>query len=243
MAAKKLTIREIEKQYEFIKDMHKKHLSAIGVKLPSLKRGKQLSLNALVLVYLSLDYPNTRVVTKEELTEFVRQYFPNINDVQQGRHLGAQAGFYIAAGGRDDFEQLSRGTYKLVTLERPYPGFTKERRQNTISDWDSIKQEYQYRCATCGSKEGEANFMWPNAITKLQKAHMDPQLELSSDNVIPQCQKCNQADRNRWVYDKKGRVIKLADASVIKACSEEVQYEVYRLLYKKYGGKKPGSDC
>ncbi len=239
MTVRKLTIREIEKQYDFIRGMHKKYLSAIGIRLPSLRRGNQFSLNALVLVYLSIDYPNTHAITKEELTEFIRQYFPNTNDVQQGRHLGAQAGFYIAAGGRDDSEHLPRGTYKLVTLERPYPGFTKERRQNPISDWDSIKREFGFRCATCGSKEGEANLMWPNAITKLQKAHMDPLLELNSENVIPQCQKCNQADRNRWVYDKKGRVIKIADASVIKACSEEVQYEVYKLLYQKFGGKKP----
>lgn len=57
--------------------------------------------DALVLVYLAYDYPKTRIVSKEELTKFVRSFYPATNDVQQARHLGAQAGWWIVAGGRD----------------------------------------------------------------------------------------------------------------------------------------------
>ena len=102
-----------------------------------------------------------------------------------------------------------------------------------------MKTQYSYRCATCGSEEGQPNFHWPATKTKLQKAHKDPGKPLSKDNIIPQCQKCNRADRNRWVYDNKGRVIKLADANILKSCSESVQRKAYRILYKKYQGKHP----
>lgn len=83
------------------------------------------------------------------------------------------------------------------------------------------------------------NFHWPSAKTNLQKAHKDPARPLTIKNIIPQCQKCNRADRNKWVYDDKGRVIKLASASVLKTCSESVQKKAYQILYKKYKGQSP----
>lgn len=51
---------------------------------------------------LTYDYPKTRKVSKEELTRFIRSHYPDTNDVQQARHLGAQAGWWIVAGGRDN---------------------------------------------------------------------------------------------------------------------------------------------
>ena len=53
---------------------------------------------------------------------------------------------------------------------------------------------------------------------------MNPKKPLVAGNIIPQCQKCNQADRDRWVYDEKGRVVKVANPSVINMCDEEVQF-------------------
>ncbi len=39
---------------------------------------------------------------------------------------------------------------------------------------------------------------------------MNPALKLEEGNIIPQCQICNRADKNRWIYDKTGRVIEIA---------------------------------
>jgi len=55
------------------------------------------------------------------------------------------------------------------------------------------------------------------------KSHMDPNKPLVPGNIIPQCQKCNRGDRNRWVYDDKGRVIKVANPNVINFCDLDVQ--------------------
>ena len=231
---KNLGNKEIKKTYNLVKDYHDKYLKEYGVKMPRLKHGGNYSKTGLALVYIAKGYPNTKIVSKRELTAFIRKFYPEVNDVQQGRHLGAQKGFWIVAGGRDNVVlDVPRGSYQLYTLEKPYPGF-KGRRITDLSDWDELKAQYDNRCATCGSKQGKRNFHWPGTVTKLQKGHMDPNKPLKDGNVIPQCQKCNRADRNRWVYDSKGRVVELADPQFILNSSEKVQKRVYEILKNKF---------
>ncbi len=242
---KRLSEDEIKRIYEMIRKYHDKYLKQHGVKLPSLtdKQGNYTK-DALVLVYLAQGYPNTRKVSKEELTQFIRQYNDRVSDVQQARHLAAQKGWFIASGTRGNKikgEHLGQGEYKLVSLREPYPGFRGHRVEERISgeDWEELKKKYGYRCATCGSEEGKPHLHWPNVITKLQKAHMDPNKPLVRGNIIPQCQICNRADRNNWVYDEKGRVIALANPQVIERSDIEVRWGVYKILYEEFGGKHP----
>ena len=134
--------------------------------------------------------------------------------------------------------KLVRGEYQLVSLEKPYPAFQGHRIEQT-EVWEEIKKEYEYRCVTCGSKEGEYNIHWPNTITRLQKAHKDPHEGLVAGNIIPQCEKCNRADRNNWVYDERGRVIKLANHNIIKRSNKTVRWKVYKILYEEFKGVNP----
>ncbi len=236
-----LNKKSIESIYKTLCEFYNKYLKSFGVKLPKLydSRGN-FTKDALVLIYLAYDYPKTRKVSKGELTKFIRSYYPNTNDVQQARHLGAQAGWWIVAGGRDNIViKIERGSYQLYTLEQPYPGFTKGHRISSTDNWEQIKEKYNFRCATCGSQENKPHFHWPATKTILQKAHMDPNKPLVSGNIIPQCQKCNRADRNRWVYDDKGRVIKLADANFVKNFDKGVRKIIYRVLYKEFKGQNP----
>lgn len=231
-----MTDYEIEKLYNLIKGYHKKYLMPYGVSLPSLRRDGKFTKDALVLTYLAQGYPNTSKVTKDELTDFIRQYYPEVNDVQQARHLGQQKGFYILSGTRKDNESLALGLlpkeYWLKTLELHYPGFTHERREyKEGSDYfESLKQKYGYRCATCGSKEGEPNLRYPNTKTVLQMGHMDPSKPLKEGNIIPQCEKCNRPDRNYWVYDSKGRVTGIANERVVDKCSKDLKTRIYLRL-------------
>jgi len=236
-----LNENSIEAIYKTLGEFHEKYLKQYGVKLPKLySLHKKFTKDALVLVYLAYDYPKTRIVSKEELTRFIRSYYPNTNDVQQARHLGAQAGWWIVAGGRDNIvASLERGYYQLYTLEQPYPGFKKGHRISEIDTWEQIKEKYNFRCATCGSQENKPHLHWPATKTLLQKAHMDPNKPLIVGNIIPQCQKCNRGDRNRWVYDDKGRVIKIANPLVINACDKEVRRNIYKILYNEFNGENP----
>ena len=211
--------------------------------LPKLGSPESYIKDALILIYLSQGYPNTRKVSKTELTRFIRFYYPEVNDVQQARHLGAQKGWYIAAGGRDNVVvQLQRGEYQLVSREKPYPAFHGHRVSERVGDvdsWVELKTKYHFKCVTCGSEEDKLHLHWPATRTKLQKGHMDPSKPLEYGNIIPQCQKCNRGDRNNWVYDERGRAIKVANPNVISRSSEDVQWKTYRILYKKFRGASP----
>ena len=72
---------------------------------------------------------------------------------------------------------------------------------------------------------------------------MNPSKPLQAGNIIPQCQICNRADRNRWIYDKTGRVIEIADTQdgmrVVKTfltnASQTIREEIYKFLKKIIG--------
>ena len=46
-------------------------------------------------------------VSKQELTDFIRQFYPETNDVQQARHLSKQKGYNIISGTRGDINEKS----------------------------------------------------------------------------------------------------------------------------------------
>lgn len=238
-----LNDKEIQLTYNLIVEYHEKYLNQYGVKLPKLRHGGVYTKDALTLVYLAQGYPETRIVSKSELTEFIRLFDKSVLDVQQARHLAAQKGWFIISGTRNDItsRMLASGEYQLQTMEKPYPGFTAVRREEIVDGdyWKHLKEKYDYRCACCGSKEGEPHRYWSNTTTFLQKGHKDPSKPLAPGNIIPQCEKCNQPDRNYWIYDDKGRVVKIANAKVIDNCSTQVQKEIYARLYHHFGGKNP----
>ncbi|MCX6053212.1 MAG: hypothetical protein NTZ60_11985 [Campylobacterales bacterium] len=235
-----MTNKEIETIYEIIIKNHKEHLSSLGIKLPKLKNGDSFTMNSLVLVYLAKDYPNTKIVSKEELTQFIKNYFPDVNDVQQGRHLARQGGWYIVSGQRGDITDIKipAGSYKLISLKKPYPAFTSHRNINfTGNFWENLKQTYHNRCASCGSPENEANYINPSATTQLQQGHMNPEKPLEEGNIIPQCQECNRGDRNRWIYDKRGRVTGLTQEALlsrIKKLDKKTASIVVKFLQEKF---------
>lgn len=229
---------EILAVYNLIKEYHAKYLKPLGVKLPNLKRGDSYTKDALVLVYLCRNYPNTEIVQKDSLTQFIRRFYPNTNDVQQARHLAAQKGWFITSGTRRDNVSISlgEGEYRLETLEQSYPGFSPKRRVRVEGNdfFEELKREYDYRCATCGSREGEPHRYWKSTTTTLQMGHMDPSKPLVRDNVIPQCEKCNRADRNNWIYDKRGRVVGIANEKVVDKCSKQMRQKIYERLKAEF---------
>ena len=74
-----LTNKQITDTYKFIKEYHDRFLKKYEVKLPKLYLGNKFTKDALTLVYLAFGYPKTRIVSKTELTKFVRKYYPDVN--------------------------------------------------------------------------------------------------------------------------------------------------------------------
>lgn len=244
----KLNKGKIKEIYKMIKDYWEKYLKKEEVKLPKLENKGRFTKDALTLVFLANGYPHNKPVTKSELTEFIREFYPDITDVQQARHLGRQKGWYIVSSQRGNhLEVLDKITlknlkvpeepfYYLVSLEKPYPKF-KKRSILKEKDFEELKKYFNYRCVTCGSKEGEKNFKNPARITKLQKAHKNPRNPEAG--FIPQCEECNRSYRDWFVFDDEGKIKTIANPDVVLRADEEVQWEIYKKLYKKYKGKKP----
>ena len=162
-----------------------------------------VSKNSFVLCYL---YERIgEVVSKEELTDFIRLYWPNTSDVQQARHLGRQNGFYI----QGKASGIGNGKYKLLTLEKPHPSYVKDKTAGvSAASFEELKKAYDYKCATCGNEEGKADRYNEDVIVKLEKGHMDPRKSLE-DNCIPQCRECNGQYKDKYVFNQQGRIIEV----------------------------------
>lgn len=131
-----LTDDQISSIYAQLEIEWHQNLEHRGVKLPGLVRGGEFSKNALVLVYLY--HKINQTVNKTELTQYMQDRFPDTNDVQQARHLATGHGWYIVSGTRGSAEGarlgLSRGEYRLVSVEEPFPGFNARQAQEPHED-------------------------------------------------------------------------------------------------------------
>jgi len=224
----------INQKYNEIKKSWQDFLKESDVKMPNLESRNKYTINALVLIYLYINLGKN--ISKQELTDFFKSMGYECNDVQQARHLAQQSGWYILSGQRGDSEcqkyNIKPGEYMLKTIKEPYPSYKNMKRTASLNanSWDELKKLYDYRCATCGSKEGEKNFLYPASITKLQQGHKDPSMALSINNTIPQCDFCNRASRNYFVFDNKGRVEKINDPRFVLRSSQNIQEEMLKLL-------------
>ena len=206
-----LSESEIPQIYLKIQGAYEEHLEELGVKIPKLYRDrdeKEFTIDAIVLCALA-KYQG-KAVPKSTLTKIVRSFHPETNDVQQARHLGRQKGWNIASGKRGDTRaDLASDEYCLLNLTEPYPefnGIDGPRSARGGKDFEDLKSKFDFRCATCGSLEGDANFLNSAIETKLQPGHMDPNLALSLENMIPQCEECNRAYIDKFIFDGNGRV-------------------------------------
>ncbi|MEK9894846.1 MAG: hypothetical protein VW518_00285 [Burkholderiaceae bacterium] len=196
MTAQEKWDESYESLFHEIKNIDKTNGLINQIKLP--RAG--ISKNSFTLCYL---YERIgEVVSKEELTDFIRLYWPNTADAQQGRHLGRQNGFYILG------KASGVNGYKLVTLEKPHPSYVKDKTVGiSAASFEELKKVYDYKCATCGNEEGKADRYNKDIIVKLEKGHMDPRKPLE-DNCIPQCRECNGQYKDKYVFNQQGRILK-----------------------------------
>lgn len=182
--------------YATLKSNHELYLKKYGVKLP----GENSKLG------ISLTYLYEKIGTAvhiDEIKEFVIQTGKKLTgtDPLQIRHLSTQLGWYI--------EKDGKYKHRLVTIDKPLPGFIAEKRLTKLNEenWLKLKLEYNNTCVNCGSKEGEPMRWKSTALTSLQQGHMDPRKDLTYDNCIPQCGFCNQQYKSKAIFNKRGIVI------------------------------------
>ena len=166
-----------------------------GVKLNF--KEDSLAYRCLLVLYENLG----QWVTKSDLVEIIGYQG---NDLQTPRHLWNTHGWYVESNKKGG----GNLAYRLVTVKEPSPNWVPVKRTQglNVSDWESLKLEYDNCCASCGTKEGEPHRYFKRDVV-LEKGHMDPRKDMSVGNIIPQCNYCNKHYGNDYVFDRLGRVI------------------------------------
>lgn len=171
--------------------------------LPSISTQAALS---LIMLYLF----KGRLVHKDDIAKVGSQYLHEEQSDWQVRHLSAQKGWYIIGKGdlipNNDLVCPS-GYHSLITLTGISPKFAAIKRLDLLSETDfpTIKEEFDNRCAHCNSSEGKVNFR-DNTITKLQKGHINPNLPLDKGNIIPLCDYCNRTYKDTYLFLPSGSI-------------------------------------
>jgi hypothetical protein len=160
--------------------------------------------------YYTLKYyyiNKNKVLKKGEIESYVGDCLSKKNlDLQEVRHLGKQAGFYILQGGEIyNNVKLKKGEYVFTGFDKINPFFNDKRRKSIPVDFEECKSNFNYQCATCGSKEGELH-RFTKQPTLLEKGHKNPELSLDLSNLIPQCEFCNKKYKNRFIFDDFGQI-------------------------------------
>lgn len=206
--------KQLEHVYaELVSKMKKNKMHR--VRIPQLyNKDNNFSITGLSIVYFYMHL--RKIVTKHDLTVFLRKYGCCKINPPNPRHLGMQYGFFFLV--RDSYHPKYRrtlrpGEYSLYSIAKEHPsitehGSTHRRIKLSSYEFNKLKLKYDCRCAVCGSKEGEANFKNKTVTTKLEKGHMNPAHELSASNCIPICTVCNQVYKNNYVFNSRGLIIK-----------------------------------
>lgn len=224
---------EISRCKKELQDIYQNKLKAFNVHFPS-----EESLKMKWLIYLYAF--KGQAIHKSVITDFCKKFDANCAADQQVRHLQADGWFLLKNGEEMDGEKCPRGYYCLFNVNQPYPGFIKKKkfRVNNLQtdDFEEIKKQYGYCCATCGAKEGSEHRYGFAGKVQLQKGHKNPNKPLEIGNIIPQCQFCNRdMYKDNFIFDDYGRPIAINNARYIHRSTEEVQKQMYELLKKKFG--------
>ncbi len=180
-------------------------------------------------IWLSVLYfYKNREVDKNEISLITRHYNPKAQPDQQVRHL-KRDGWNI--GNKSGVHKLDPYIASAEYLQE----LGVRRAVLGARDFEDIKKAFDYRCASCGAKEGETSQRYGTAAIQLQKGHRDPAGDGDDpQNIIPQCQYCNRAYLDDWVFDEKGRTHSIASIRPVKRSRNSVQLKVLEYLNKKF---------
>lgn len=218
---KTMRLKELERLYakmeHKIRNEHKlKHV--VIPKLYNHQNKPNISGLSFLFFYINL----SKIVTKKELTIFLRKFGCCKINPPNPRHFGMQYGFYFLV--RGSFHPryrrvLKPGEYSLYSIAKEHPNVIQNNchhRTCTISKqaFNQLKFTYESRCTVCGSQENTPNFKNKTVKTTLEMGHMDPAQKLTIQNCIPICSICNQVYKNQFVFNKRGFIVRHINGAI-----------------------------
>ena len=219
------TPEQLQRAWQEVKALHREYLAVHEVVIPSVEHYADHNKAVWLAV---LWHFRDRDVHKDEISAIVQRDVEGAGADQQVRHLK-----------RDGWDIGPRpGWHKLNPYE-PSQEFVnanaRKRRRLAATDFESIKQSFGNRCATCGAREGQPDPRYGRDRVRLQQGHRDPN-EAGDDmaNIIPQCQFCNRSYRSDFVFDEKGRVRAVASVQPVRRASDNIQRRILGWLKRKF---------
>ena len=208
-------------------EIHAKYLQWCDVKLPQTDSNKAIW---LVVLYEAYKRNTDEWVSKDTIADVVRQYKPDASGDQQIRHL-KRDGWLLQT---KQIGGISHHVLDPYSVEEDYfENLSKRQNLLEAQDFATIKQAWDNRCASCGTRENEKSWRNYDAVVKLQQGHRDPHKPLTLENIIPQCQYCNRGYKGDFVFDEKGRVRAVASINPIKRASLSVKRKIKDFLNQK----------
>ena len=140
-------------------------------------------------------------ITKKQAEDIRFKITGKKSDYQALRHERNQHGLNI-------FSE-KEGEYELKSIDSLFLGYSCDRRNKDYSnkDFESKKQYYNYKCANCGADEGKPHRYYEGKVI-LEQGHKDPRKPMNMENIIPQCQYCNQTYGDRFIHNDYGQIVK-----------------------------------
>jgi len=234
---------------------YKAHLKADGIKLPAERTAKWRQLAVL-------KHFQGEAVHKDDVSMLIAKLTGKPASDQQVRHLKTQGGWYVLNRGdvyvdgeteanyHVNGDGLNRGDvyvdgetethnpdgcHVLITTTRAHPNATLGRRAAVEKgEWEKILEEYDHRCASCGTRIGEYHrFDSSFKVETLERGHMDTNKPLDAGNIIPQCRWCNRTARGDFVFDLQGRPRAVASVRPVSRADREVIAKIKKWLRDK----------
>jgi len=200
-----------------LQEIHKEYLAVHGVKLPKSKHYTDSNKSLwLAMLFLYRD----REVHKDEISKLAQRDLKGAGADQQVRHLkrdgwniGDKPGLHQLYPYKPSSEWANASAQKTARLK--------------AGSFSELKDAYGGRCATCGAREGMPDPRYGDQEVMLQQGHQDPSRPGDDKrNIIPQCQYCNQAYRDDYAFDNKGRVYAVASVRPVKRAHKSVQRKI-----------------
>ena len=223
--------KEAQQLFGKISKVYSEKLITHNVKLPQINDNKYFQ---LVFLYKNMG----KLIHKDVISEFVNSKNSDSSKDCQVRHLSGSGWNVLVANDEIPGTGLKapKGYNMLVNMEVK-PAYKKniEKRKVilTSDDFEDIKRKFDYRCATCGVKEGEKHFIEIDKIVVIEQGHMDPRKAMEKGNIIPQCESCNKIYLDNFVFNEKGRIVKVNNPNFILKSDTDIQEEMFKVLDNK----------
>lgn len=228
-----VTPTDLNKAFDAISKDWNAHLKDSGIKLPAKQTAKWYQLTAL-------KHFQGKAVHKNDISMLISRHTEKPASDQQVRHLKTQGGWYVLNRGDSYVDNGTEiynpdGCHALITTTLPHPDATLERRSAVKKgDWIRLLEQYDHRCASCGTKLGEHHrFDSSFKVEQFERGHMDPNQPLAPGNIIPQCRWCNRTARGDFVFDSQGRPRAVANISPVARADSKVIAKIKRWIRNK----------